>query len=351
MPFWSCLRMAFLSLSGILFIVVSGWSQEGQVVYEMSHELSPGFEEMASMIPTEMVVYFNPTKVREEQKSALPGQQFTIIDQVTGDYSVCLEIKGKKYALQTPQDATIPTVEATGNTEMIAGFLCKEYKITKGLEESVAFVAEPFPAQYNPLAKDLGFVMAFSTKSPQGTIHYRAQRVVFESIDSSLFSIGPEFQEVTPFELQKILSGQSTDAFEIGQTIKDFQLTSLEGDSIQFSKLDAEFIVLNFWFAACKPCVQEIPLLNQLTKRFPEVKISYLGVTFDSKETASGFTKTHPFDFVICPGATELIRDLGIVSFPTSVVLNSDLEVVGYKVGSSPKIEEELAEIISKALK
>lgn len=350
MPVFRFTRIRLLSLWGIFFFTVSGYSQEGKVLYNMSAELNPGFEEMASMIPTEMVVYFNPTKVREEQKSAAPGQQFTIIDQVNGDYTVCLEIKGKKYALQTPQDPSVPVVTPTGNEKVIGGLPCKEFQITKAGQESRAYITEALPAQYNPLAKGQGFVMAFSTTTPQGTIHYEARQVVFEPVDSSLFTIGPDFQEVTPFELQKILSGQSTDAFEIGTTIEDFTLTSMEGDTIQLSGLDSEFIVLNFWFAACKPCVQEVPQLNRLTKRFPEVSITFLAITFDAKETAKAFTEKIPFDFTICPGATTVIRQLGIVSFPTSVVLSKDLKVVGYEVGSSPRIEEELAEIISGAL-
>ncbi|MEO1436590.1 MAG: TlpA disulfide reductase family protein [Bacteroidota bacterium] len=343
-------RFLSLSLSGIFLFTVSGWSQEGKVLYEMRHELNPGFEEMASMIPTEMVVYFNPTKVREEQKSAAPGQQFTIIDQINGNYTVCLEIKGKKYALETPQDPSEPVVTPTGNEKVIGGLPCKEVQITKAGEKSLAYITEALPANYNPLAKGQGFVMAFSTTTPQGTFHYEAQQVIFEPIDSSLFGIGPEFQVVTPFELQKILSGQNTEAFEVGKTMNDFTLTTMEGDTIQLSKLKSEFIILNFWFAACKPCVQEIPLLNRLTKRFPEVDITFLAVTFDAKETAQAFIEKHPFDFTICPGATEIIRQLGIVSFPTSVVLSRDLRVAGYEVGSSPKIDAELARIISGAL-
>ena len=47
----------------------------------------------------------------------------------------------------------------------------------------------------------------------------------------------------------------------------DFNATDLEGNEYSLSNLKGKIRVLNFWFTTCKPCVEEIPALNELVKK------------------------------------------------------------------------------------
>jgi hypothetical protein len=50
----------------------------------------------------------------------------------------------------------------------------------------------------------------------------------------------------------------------IGHTATDFTVTDLKGQQVQLSKLQGMVVVVNFWFAACPPCIAEMPTMNQL---------------------------------------------------------------------------------------
>lgn len=48
------------------------------------------------------------------------------------------------------------------------------------------------------------------------------------------------------------------------------------GDSLTWSDLRGDWVVINYWAPWCKPCIQEIPELNHLSK-----STVVLGVNFD----------------------------------------------------------------------
>lgn len=48
---------------------------------------------------------------------------------------------------------------------------------------------------------------------------------------------------------------------------------------LQLEKLQGQWVVINYWAKWCKPCIVEIPELNQLDREFEQVTV--LGVNYD----------------------------------------------------------------------
>src|SRR6185437_13703603 len=56
--------------------------------------------------------------------------------------------------------------------------------------------------------------------------------------------------------------------FLAGQTLPDFDLMDMHGNKINSNDLIGQPLVINFWFATCIPCIEEMPALNELKEKF-----------------------------------------------------------------------------------
>ena len=54
----------------------------------------------------------------------------------------------------------------------------------------------------------------------------------------------------------------------------------LNGPPLRFSDLQGTVILINYWAVWCKPCREEIPVLNRLQKNYPD-QVKVLAVNFD----------------------------------------------------------------------
>jgi thiol-disulfide isomerase/thioredoxin len=57
---------------------------------------------------------------------------------------------------------------------------------------------------------------------------------------------------------------------EIGLQSSDFSLEDLSGKQITLSSLQGKAVILNFWATWCPPCKEEMPLLQDYARRYPD---------------------------------------------------------------------------------
>ena len=67
----------------------------------------------------------------------------------------------------------------------------------------------------------------------------------------------------------------------VGQPAPDFALKSLDGENLRLSEFRGEVVMINFWATWCGPCRQEMPLLEELYRRYKKVGFRLLGVNID----------------------------------------------------------------------
>jgi len=139
--------------------------------------------------------------------------------------------------------------------------------------------------------------------------------------------------------------------FEKGEFAKDFIVTDLKGNSIKLSELRDKVVVLNFWFIKCKPCITEIPHLNELKVLYNSNDIEFLAITFDKKEMVEEFLQEHNFNYNIATNAMDAIKIHGVNSFPTNMVINQKGEIVSKEIGYRTNIKDVLKASIDKLLK
>jgi peroxiredoxin len=86
-----------------------------------------------------------------------------------------------------------------------------------------------------------------------------------------------------------VLRGQPMQA-----EVPSFSLKDLDGKQHSLDELRGKVVLLNFWFTGCPPCIEELPSLIELRRRFADRPFALLTVSVD--ETADDvrqFLKKH----------------------------------------------------------
>jgi len=129
-----------------------------------------------------------------------------------------------------------------------------------------------------------------------------------------------------------------------------FVVTDINGKSHSLFELKGKVVVLNFWFIACKPCVNEMARLNEIKAEYESRKVVFLALSTDKKEAVQSFIKTHQFSYTIIPQAAKIADRYQVYAYPASVVIDTKGIIRFIQIGG-PDIEHTLPAAITAATK
>jgi len=97
------------------------------------------------------------------------------------------------------------------------------------------------------------------------------------------------------------------------------------------STLKGKVVFINFWFAACPPCMAEMDELNKLFDKFHQHKnFEFISFTFEKPEKIALIKKKFKIGYAIYSiSKDECYRLNNNNGFPTSIILDS-MEAVRY---------------------
>ena len=108
----------------------------------------------------------------------------------------------------------------------------------------------------------------------------------------------------------------------MNKPVPDIKFTTITGKHVELKKLQGKVVVLNFWFSACLPCVEEIPALNRLAKEYKNKGVEFFGITYDSYKTLkSQFLPKYKFDFNIVCDVKNLTETFS-AGYPTTYIID-----------------------------
>jgi peroxiredoxin len=119
-----------------------------------------------------------------------------------------------------------------------------------------------------------------------------------------------------------------------------FDVTSLTGKAFKLEELKGKYVVLNFWFIHCAPCLKEVPQLNKLVTAYRKRNFVFIAFALDNKYELESFLKKKSFNYNIVPKGlavalkyTEPGKDQ--VVFPTHIIVNPKGEIEFRSEGAS----------------
>jgi thiol-disulfide isomerase/thioredoxin len=108
----------------------------------------------------------------------------------------------------------------------------------------------------------------------------------------------------------------------LNQPAPDFSLTDVDGKTWSLADLKGKIIVLNFWFTTCMPCIDEMPKLNLIKKKYAD-KVVFLAFGLNDSGTIKAFLKNHPFDYTLFPETKAIGQAYHVAGYPTSMVIDT----------------------------
>ncbi|WP_405116616.1 redoxin domain-containing protein [Paenibacillus sp. FSL K6-1217] len=119
-----------------------------------------------------------------------------------------------------------------------------------------------------------------------------------------------------------------------GAAAPDFEVTALSGEKVKLADYRGKRVLLNFWASWCKPCVREMPLLNELHQS-PDSRIETLFINVgESRGTVSEYLNEHRFSFPVAIDVTGTISAAyGVHALPATFIINEEGEISKIRLG------------------
>ena len=125
----------------------------------------------------------------------------------------------------------------------------------------------------------------------------------------------------------------------IGKQLPEMNLTDLNGKKISFKELNGKPTLINFWFTACAPCIDEMPVLNKIYDKYKE-DYNFIAITFEPKDRVLKFLEKHSYKFLHIVDAKKLTNKLGLKAYPVNLFLDKN-GVVKYTKNGIPYVQDE----------
>ena len=167
-----------------------------------------------------------------------------------------------------------------------------------------------------------------------------AERFFAQTNDGKEFSLTKRLaQGARPdvvFRLQgKEPAPQAAPGIQPGKRFPYFHAMTLRGDLADNAALLGRPAVGSFYFAACAPCVREVPQLNALATRRPD--LGYLAVTFDPIARARAFVTATGLRWPVVADAATLAGAAGVQAYPTLMLLDPAGRVLAVQNTTPPE--------------
>jgi thiol-disulfide isomerase/thioredoxin len=143
--------------------------------------------------------------------------------------------------------------------------------------------------------------------------------------------------------------------------LNDFRLPDLEGKPVRFREFDADYVLLDFWGTWCEPCLDAIPHLVELQKKYGPAKLKVVGIACEEvapaqrkarvEEVSRKLGINYPVLLSTMDGkACPVQQALQIQAMPTMILVDRKGQVLWRSSGSTPANESRLDRVLALSI-
>lgn len=111
-----------------------------------------------------------------------------------------------------------------------------------------------------------------------------------------------------------------------------FSAPTIDGKFIDADDLKGKVVVLNFWFIGCPGCMEELPKLNALAKRWEANKdVIFVAIAPNTPQELRQFRSREGFEYQMVGQARSVINLFAFSGFPRNIVIGRDGKIVYWR--------------------
>lgn len=175
---------------------------------------------------------------------------------------------------------------------------------------------------------------------------------------TELTMLNDEF--MASFKHQERMEDQETEPTPIPQESIDY--STLNGtlmqteETIDIQDVEADVIILDFWYSACYPCIKSIPEVNKLYYKFKDQKVAVYGVNIiddeiKNKSRMEKYVRNNPMAYPTIMADRERYYTWVPNGYPTLLILDDQYVLIASHTGFTENMLEEVSAIIEEHLK
>lgn len=70
-----------------------------------------------------------------------------------------------------------------------------------------------------------------------------------------------------------------------------YPFVTATGDTMSIASLKNGYLVLDFWYASCEPCLRALPVANQLAEDYADKELQLIGINCFNKDIRENVVK------------------------------------------------------------
>lgn len=111
------------------------------------------------------------------------------------------------------------------------------------------------------------------------------------------------------------------------------QLVDMDGNAIDLAQYQGKTIFLNYWATWCKPCIAEMPDIDECAKILADEDFVFFAASDEKIDKISSFLQESNYSFTIVHSKRSVF-DMDIMALPTTMIINKEGEIVYNEVGA-----------------
>ena len=132
---------------------------------------------------------------------------------------------------------------------------------------------------------------------------------------------------------QTLLAMEETEEVQTEPAL-DFELQVLTGEMVSLSDFRGKPVLINFWATWCPPCIQEMPLLQEIADVYEEELVVLAINGGDSMEQIRAFAEAFEYTLIfLADPENTLSLEYSVRGFPTSFFIDAEGLIQGTYIG------------------
>ncbi|MBK9980990.1 MAG: TlpA family protein disulfide reductase [Saprospiraceae bacterium] len=129
-----------------------------------------------------------------------------------------------------------------------------------------------------------------------------------------------------------------------------YPFVTATGDTMSIASLKNGYLVLDFWYASCEPCLRALPVANQLAEDYADKELQLIGINCFNKDIRENVVKRLLDKNITIPlffGSKDLTDALHINGSPSYILITPNRHI-NFIEGGIDEVKKVIEEIYHK---